>query len=194
MMSKMGFRPISHAARAFDAADLKGGGGADSSRNISSATTPASKASGWRNRRGKKRAAHTRAFGDAPYVQDRRIDVGGEYAYAHAAEDHAWTQSSRDAASMPCAALRWAYQGLQKFQRESERMLTLRGPCSRSGCLTKSAKPVAARPGRAGPGNRQEFCHGAMIVRLDLARGAYTLAIARCTGSAATSTHVEGGR
>ncbi len=117
---------------------------------------------------------HADAFGDQ-LVYKNALDVGGEYAYRTRGEDHAWTAES-------VSTLQHAVRGnsLERYRafakilnEQSERLLTLRGLFKIKTAEDEKRKPVAARPGRAGQGDRQALRHRRDELRLDLARGAH---------------------
>ena len=117
---------------------------------------------------------HADAFGDSP-VYKTALDVGGEYAYRTRGEDHAWTSES---VSLLQHAVRGnsqdRYRAYAKILNEqSQRLLTHPRPVPHQERRGRQAQARAARPGRAGQGHRQAFCHRRDVVRLDLARGAH---------------------
>jgi len=186
-MSKRAFRPISPlAARNFDAVGLK----ADFVSNISSAPTPESKASGWRNLRGTAR----RPITDASAMRDcaRPRSSRREYAYRTAARIPPATAESvspRPHAVRGTSLER--YKALQKFSNAAVRsgLLTLaRGMFPAQGAADEKRKTRAAEQVEAAK-DMSIVCPGGNVSAApDLARGAYHAGSSRDARTAASPT------
>ncbi len=148
-------------------------------RNISSAPTPASRASASPRSPRKPRAAMpTRSATRCVYKT--ALDVGGEYAYRTRGEDHAWTAES-------VSTLQHAVRGnsLERYRafakilnEQSERLLTLRGLFRIKTAEDEKRKPVPLDQVEPAKDIVKRFATGAMSFG-SISREAHTtLAIA----------------
>ena len=142
-----------------------------SSRSISPAPPPPSKARAWqRDRRGDACAATRDAYGDKPIYRNM-LDVGGDYAFRLRGEDHAWTPDNvGQAAARGARQLVGRVQGVRQLDQRAERAAADH-PRPDGVQVGRQADP--ARRGRARGRDRQALRHRRDELRLDQPRGAH---------------------